>query len=109
MWSWGRSGAWLERYASSQVSKVSDDLNGGQNQCKYPMVHISLPLSDGDWKLVVVTQASSVGMLPHGGEVYCVDKIGIIPLTAFAGTAGEIIGMEVSVCTGWLRGCCKFP
>lgn len=52
-------------------------------------------LLDGDWKLVVVTQASYVGLVPHGGEVYCVDKIGIIPLTSGSGMAAEIIGLEV--------------
>lgn len=50
---------------------------------------------DGDWKLVVVTQASSVGQVPHGGAVYCVDKVGIIPLTSNSGTAAEIFGLEV--------------
>ncbi len=45
---------------------------------------------------MVVTQASYVDVLPHGGEVYCVDKIGIIPLTSSSpGNTAEIIGMEV--------------
>lgn len=47
---------------------------------------------DGEWKLVVVTQASYLGELPHGGDVYCVDRIGIIPLT---GGSTETIGLEV--------------
>lgn len=45
---------------------------------------------------MVVTQASYVGLVPHGGEVYCVDKIGIIPLTSSSGMAAEIIGLEVT-------------
>ena len=44
----------------------------------------------------MVTQASYVGQVPHGGEVYCVDKIGIIPLTPGSGIYSEIIGLEVS-------------
>lgn len=51
----------------------------------------TLLCSDGDWKLVVITVASSVGMLPQGGEVFCVDKIGIIPLNH----SDEVIGFEV--------------
>lgn len=51
-------------------------------------------VTDGDWKLVVVTQASYVGMVPHGGEVFCVDKVGIIPLTSNSGIAAEITGLE---------------
>ena len=42
-----------------------------------------------------MTQASYVDVLPHGGEVYCVDRIGIIPLSCSAGTASEIHGLEV--------------
>lgn len=51
---------------------------------------------DGDWKLLVVTQASYVGVLPHGEEVYCVDKIGILPLTSSC-LAPDIIGLGVSI------------
>lgn len=52
--------------------------------------------ADGEWKLVLITNASSVGSLPQGGEVFCVDRISIIPLTT--DTSKEIIGMQVSSC-----------
>ena len=48
---------------------------------------------DGEWKLLLISQASSVGVLPHGGEVYCVERIAIIPLTKDSNP--EIIGLEV--------------
>lgn len=67
-------------------------------QCLLLRILLSL---DGDWKLVVVTQASYVGQVPHGGDVYCVDKIGIIPLVSYSGMATEIIGLEV--CRGRCR------
>lgn len=44
--------------------------------------------------MVVITQATCVGVLPHGKEVYCVEKIGIIPLTPHS-TITDIIGLEV--------------
>ena len=51
--------------------------------------------SDGEWKLLLISQASSVGVLPHGGEVYCVERIAIIPLTKDSNP--EIIGLEVQL------------
>ena len=53
----------------------------------------SLFFPDGEWKLLLISQASSVGVLPHGGEVYCVERIAIIPLTKDSNP--EIIGLEV--------------
>ena len=63
-------------------------------------------LLDGDWKLVVVTQASYVDVLPHGGQVYCVEKIGIISLTSSTESTPEIIGIEVH--TGIYMECIAF-
>ena len=42
---------------------------------------------------MLISQASSVGVLPHGGEVYGVERIAIIPLTKDSNP--EIIGLEV--------------
>ena len=47
---------------------------------------------------MVVSQASYVGELPHGGEVYCVEKIDILPLT------GDLIAVEVSEEEGGIKG-----
>ena len=49
---------------------------------------------DGEWKLLLVSHASSVGVLPHGGEVFCIERIAIIPLTADPAVP-EVIGLEV--------------
>ena len=76
-----RCGEWWARYASSQVRRLIGSTA--------VLPHCT---SDGEWKLIVVTQASYVDLLPHGGNVYCVDKIGIIPLSS---SSAEIIGMEV--------------
>ena len=68
-------------------------------QVSHPNACILLPLSfsDGEWKLLLISQASSVGVLPHGGEVYCVERIAIISLTKDSNP--EIVGLEV-----WLEG-----
>ena len=54
---------------------------------------------DGDWKLIVITQASYVGMLPHGGDVYCVDRIGILPLASYFDFSADVIGLKVLLIT----------
>ena len=51
-------------------------------------------VTDGEWKLLLITHAYCVGNLPQGGNVYCIEKIAIIPLTT--DPSSEIIGIEVS-------------
>ena len=52
-------------------------------------------VTDGEWKLLLITQAYCVGNLPQGGNVYCIDRIAIIPLTI--DPSSEMIGIEVSI------------
>ena len=46
-----------------------------------------------EWKLLLISGASSVGVLPSCGQVYCVEKIIIIPL--MTDPSPEIYGLEV--------------
>ncbi len=59
-------------------------------------VCVDVVYKDGDSKLVVITQASLAGTLPQGGNVYCIDKIGILPLSANFDFNTDIFGFEVS-------------
>ena len=62
---------------------------------KDTMLLLNLILSsDGEWKLLLVTQASCVGDLPQGGRVYCIDRIAIVPLSTDS-SPSDIIGLEV--------------
>jgi len=52
-------------------------------------------LTDGDCKLVVITQASLAGTLPQGADVYCIDRIGILPLSTNFDLNTDLVGFEV--------------
>ena len=54
-------------------------------------------IADGDWKLIVITQASLVGTLPLGRNVYCIDRIGILPLSVNFDLNTDLIGFEVGL------------
>ncbi len=69
------------------------------------------PPADGEWKLLLISQASSVGLLPlalgdvrgraEGMKVYCIDRIAIVPLTPEG--MPEVIGLDTCV------GGCQIP
>ena len=48
--------------------------------------------SDAEWKLLLISHASSMGALPQGGEVYCIEHVAIIPLIAEG--IPEVIGLD---------------
>ena len=56
------------------------------------------PLShppDADWKLLLIHHASSVGEMPWGGKVYCIEQIAVLPLTTDPSV--EHVGLEVTL------------
>lgn len=48
--------------------------------------------SDADWKLLLIHHASSVGEMPWGGKVYCIEQIAVLPLTTDPSV--EHVGLE---------------
>ena len=72
--------------------------------CLYSVTHASMLTlhcththtrvqSDGEWKLLLITEARSVGELPHGGTVYCIERVAIVPLST--DPSMDVFGMEV--------------
>ena len=62
--------------------------------CAYIYVYTCLCVCVGaEWKLLLIGSASSVGALTSCGEVYCIEKLIVIPLTT--DPAPEILGLEV--------------
>ena len=50
---------------------------------------------DADWKLLLIRHASSVGEIPRGGKIYCIEQIAVLPLTTDPSV--EHVGLEVSL------------
>lgn len=71
-----------------------------------PYYHFVCPIiilcADGDWKLLLVSHASSIGVLPHWGEVYCIERIAIVTLSTDPSTP-EVIGLEVHLSSHYSR------
>ena len=62
--------------------------------CAYMYVYTCLCVCVGaEWKLLLIGSASSVGALTSCGEVHCIEKLIVIPLTT--DPAPEILGLEV--------------
>ena len=46
-----------------------------------------------EWKLLLIGSIRSVGVLPLCGQVYCIQRLIVIPLTTES--SPEIVGLEV--------------